>query len=353
MFEILGVLLNTIFMKFVILAILFYTLRILLFVGVKTQLKAPMNGKTIIVTGSSAGIGKATAIQLLEDGAEVIFACRDKDKTMKVINSLSENMKQRSHFIEVNLNSFKSVLSFVKEFKKKFKQVDILINNAATYPFTFTITEDKAEQVLQTNLLGHMLLTISLLDHFNKKESKIINLGSFTHTQANFSIDRIDSLEKDFEFKSILPYYNNLWYQHLYYTDTKLGVMYFTFQFAEYLEKHYPYIKVASSNPGLVYTEIARFAYNHHFYKYIYNSFFWMYIYIAKTPIYGAQSTLHLCYLRYEEFLNGAYYSDCRVKKTSKLSMNEEVRRRFMTYAYNLIRRSGNSEVISLLNNFI
>jgi NAD(P)-dependent dehydrogenase (short-subunit alcohol dehydrogenase family) len=352
MIEILSIL-NPIVIQICALAIFLYIIRIFFLVGVKTPLKASMTGKTIIITGASAGIGKATAIQLLEDGSDVIFACRDKSKALGVINSLNDEFRKRAHFIELDLCSFKSVLSFTKEFKSKFNKVDILINNAATYPFNFTITEDKVEQVLQGNVLGHILLTISLIDYFDKNQSKIINLGSFTHTQAEMSIESINSLENDPEFKSLMPYYDNLWYQHLYYTHTKLGTMYFTFFLEEYLNKHFPHIKIASPNPGIVYTEIARFAYNHHIYKYIYNMFFWIYIYIAKTPICGAQSTLHLCYLDHQSFVNGAYYSDCRIRKTSKLSLNEKIREKYMKCAFSLIRRSGNTEIISLLNNFI
>jgi hypothetical protein len=54
--------------------------------------------KVIIITGSSAGIGKETAYELLRQGAQVIFACRDEKKTKAVIQSLPENPTKKCYF---------------------------------------------------------------------------------------------------------------------------------------------------------------------------------------------------------------------------------------------------------------
>jgi FlaA1/EpsC-like NDP-sugar epimerase len=55
------------------------------FNGPFTKHRRSMKGKIIIITGASAGIGKESALQLLEDGADVIFATRDKKKLMKLL----------------------------------------------------------------------------------------------------------------------------------------------------------------------------------------------------------------------------------------------------------------------------
>ena len=81
-----------------------------------------VTGKIIIITGSSAGIGKAQAFNLLENGATVIFACRDEKKTRLVLeetkklenkSKASTSCFDRAVYINVNLNSFKSVNNFV------------------------------------------------------------------------------------------------------------------------------------------------------------------------------------------------------------------------------------------------
>lgn len=98
----------------------------------KNWLKPSVEGKIIIFTGASDGIGKEAALQLFRDGATVIFACRNKEKTLTAINQLKEEkLKENAIFIEINLSSFVSIKKFVKEFKQKFRKLDILINNAA------------------------------------------------------------------------------------------------------------------------------------------------------------------------------------------------------------------------------
>jgi NAD(P)-dependent dehydrogenase (short-subunit alcohol dehydrogenase family) len=333
-----------------VLSIVLYIIRKLFLVGVRTNLKRLFKNHLIIVTGSSAGVGKATAIQLLEDGAEVIFACRNKTKTMSVINSLPKKFQKRSHFIELDLSSFKSVVNFAKELKSKFSKVDILINNAASYPMEFTITRDNIEDIIQGNLLGHILLSVLLLDHFDPNHGRIINVASFAHSTSDLSVDCIAKLEEDLKFKTIVPYFSNMWNKHHHYSNTKLGNIIFSNFLSKYVSHNYPHIKVASLNPGLVYTEIARFFYEHKIYKYVYKFLFPLYMYIAKTPLHGAQTSLHLCYLQNEEFINGGYYSDCKLKKPSSLSLDSKIIERYMLFSINLIKRCGLKEVIDAIN---
>ena len=66
-----------------------------------------LTNKVAIVTGSSDGIGFPTAVDLLEHGAKVIFACRNEAKTNKIINNLDLSIKSRAKFIQLDLSSFK------------------------------------------------------------------------------------------------------------------------------------------------------------------------------------------------------------------------------------------------------
>ena len=135
----------------------------------KTYLKPNVSAKIIIFTGSSDGIGKEAALQLVKDGAIVIFACRNKEKTLAVINEIhDEKLKKNAIFMELNLSSFESVKKFVKEFKSKFQRLDILVNNAAIVLQNYTLTEDNIESTLQTNTFSPMILTQSLKDLIQK-----------------------------------------------------------------------------------------------------------------------------------------------------------------------------------------
>ena len=66
--------------------------------GPLNPIKKDLTGKLIIVTGSSDGIGLETAKDLLKSNAKVIFACRNKNKTEGIINSLPNNLKKKCYF---------------------------------------------------------------------------------------------------------------------------------------------------------------------------------------------------------------------------------------------------------------
>src|SRR4051812_14031934 len=104
------------------LSILFWTCVIFIFLfflkkyfnGPKTSLTKDMTDKIIIVTGSSAGIGKELANELLKNGAKVIYACRDERRTLAVINKLENpKMRENAYFIKLDLANFESIINFV------------------------------------------------------------------------------------------------------------------------------------------------------------------------------------------------------------------------------------------------
>ena len=99
--------------------------------GPLSPIKKDLTGKLIIVTGSSDGIGLETAKDLLRSNAKVIFACRNKNKTERIINEFPENLKQNSSFVQLDLESFKSIENFAKEIKLNYPKIDILINNVS------------------------------------------------------------------------------------------------------------------------------------------------------------------------------------------------------------------------------
>ena len=203
----------------------------------------------------------------------------------------------------------------------------------------FCLTEDQIEFTLQSNHLSQIVLTTLLLDHFDKKEGRIINVSSFAHVQCDWSVERLAELKKDKLFESFKKeYFTNMWRKHYYYANSKTGGIYFTNYLSEYLEQYYPHIKVACLSPGLVFTEFARFFSEHKTLGKLYSFMFPIYMYIAKTPLGGAQTSLYLCYLNFKEFVNGAYYDNCKISTTSSLAKDKKVRDVVMEYSAYLIK---------------
>lgn len=330
-------------LNIILITALFYVLRQILFVGSFTNLKKNMSGKIVIVTGSSSGIGKETAYQLLEDGATVIFACRNEKKTLTMMKKLEQNNKEimkRAHYINLDLGSFNSVIKFVKEFKNKFSKIDILINNAGAFPIDFSLSEDNLDYTLQSNHLSIVALTELLLDHFDKNEGRIINVSSFAHGLADWSVMEIAKLEKDIKFSNLeKTHYCSIFKKFNHYANSKLSNIYYTSFLSENLEKNYPHIKTTCLNPGIVYTAFARFFWEHRILGKFYQFLFPCYMYIAKTAFSGAQTSLHLCYIDQNEVLNGGYYNNCKLGNISKLARDVDVRNCVIKYSFDLLRK--------------
>lgn len=323
------------------------------FNGTFSKLRKSMDGKVIIITGASAGLGKVAAFQLLEDGATVIFACRNKAKTLKVIEEFKNKTRQkenasRAHFIQINLTSFEDVFKFAAEIKSKFNKIDVLMNNAGLFPTNFVLSQDGIESTFQANHLSHMLLSFLLLDHFNQEEGRIINLSSLSHNFADCTKESIDEHQKfenfiDYESK----YYKNMMAKNTLYGNTKLGNIFFTQYMANYLEKFYPHIKTVSVHPGGVQTEFTRFIHENIFTSICFLIITPLSYFFMKSPLAGAQTQLHLTYMDQSALVNGGYYKDCHLAGVSIKANNIQIRDSFIDYSWKLIKSHTPEKLLS------
>ena len=86
--------------------------------GRRREYNVDLSGKIVIITGSSAGVGKEAARKLAHHGATIIFACRDKAKTLPIINDIKNQTKNNNlHFIQLELSNYDSPKEFVETFK--------------------------------------------------------------------------------------------------------------------------------------------------------------------------------------------------------------------------------------------
>jgi NAD(P)-dependent dehydrogenase (short-subunit alcohol dehydrogenase family) len=284
-----------------------------------------MTGKVVLITGASAGIGKETAIELLDQGAKVIVASRNQEKSIAVINK-SINFQNGISY-SLDLSSYQSVIEFSEKIKNDFPEgIDILINNAGqafSYP---ELTNDKIEKSIQTNHLGHVILT-SLLIKLIKKNGKIINVSSRGHKNCRSST--IDNLEKDFEFNNLNDYFECL----RFYCFTKLCNVFY----AKFLAKNYPHLISVSLHPGVVYSEI--WDKTEGLFNFLLNCVKPISFIFMKNEKMGAQTTLYLSYEENENINNGGYYKDCKEMATGGLTQRPGTDKRLMLYTKNIIEK--------------
>ncbi|MEA3479731.1 MAG: SDR family NAD(P)-dependent oxidoreductase [Bacteroidota bacterium] len=144
-----------------------------------------LEGKKVLITGASSGLGFATAGQLAKLGATVIMACRSgiPEKGSK-IRKQSGNEKVFMH--QVDLSEISSIRALVAEIKKSYGKIDILICNAAVVPKQSRKTKNGLEEMFMVNYLAKFILVNSLLENAclsadNQMISRIIFVASESH----------------------------------------------------------------------------------------------------------------------------------------------------------------------------
>lgn len=138
-----------------------------------------MKGKVAIVTGASSGIGKEIATKLTLFGAEVVLACRDLTKGRLVAAEIKEHSGCDCAVMEFDAASISSVREFAQSFQKKYKRLDVLVNNAGTHQQERILSKDGIELTFATNVLGYFLLTNELSALLKKNApSRVVNVAS-------------------------------------------------------------------------------------------------------------------------------------------------------------------------------
>jgi 3-oxoacyl-[acyl-carrier protein] reductase len=112
-------------------------------------------GKTALITGSSSGIGRATALLFAREGANVVINGRDEKKIASVVKE-AESLGSRALGIRANVGSFSEVNAMVEKTLKEFGHLDILVSNAGIFHHQkfLEMTEHEWDEVLNVDLKG-------------------------------------------------------------------------------------------------------------------------------------------------------------------------------------------------------
>lgn len=119
-----------------------------------------MRGRTVVVTGASSGLGKATATGLARLGATVHLVARNPDKgddALAEVRAAVPGAEVLLHRCDVS--DFASVRAFATALRRSVEQVDVLVHNAGVMPPERTETSDGHELAIETHVLGPVLMT--------------------------------------------------------------------------------------------------------------------------------------------------------------------------------------------------
>jgi NAD(P)-dependent dehydrogenase (short-subunit alcohol dehydrogenase family) len=122
-----------------------------------------LDGKVIVITGTTSGTGYVAAKTVAELGAEVVLLNRASSRSTDSLAKLKEDVPDGKFVaIECDLQSFDSVRSAIKKIKSKYDKIYCLSNNAGIMATPDEATEDGFDTQMQTNHLSHFLLTAEL-----------------------------------------------------------------------------------------------------------------------------------------------------------------------------------------------
>lgn len=139
-----------------------------------------LKGKIAIITGSSRGIGKATAIRFAEEGCRVVINGRNPETAHLTTKEILKNGGEAITLIG-DVSKKEDVERIVEETYKKFGRIDILVNNAAITAGSrfYEIKEEDWDKILAVNLKGSFLFAQAVSKYMmEQRYGKIINISS-------------------------------------------------------------------------------------------------------------------------------------------------------------------------------
>ncbi|KAG2174187.1 hypothetical protein INT43_004208 [Umbelopsis isabellina] len=194
-----------------------------------------MSSKTILITGSTDGLGRATAIKLLKQGHVVVMTSRNESKkktAIEYIHSQVPDAENRLFCIKLDLESLESIRQAVEEFKSLNCSLDVLINNAAliTAEREFSADSQRVDKIIFVNFVSTLYFTL-LLEPQLHEGSRVLFVSSSLHDPevrggGNKNIDlSLDNLDGSKQWDS-MPFYR----------QSKLLDVYATYLLAERLQ---------------------------------------------------------------------------------------------------------------------
>ncbi|MGA2504705.1 MAG: SDR family oxidoreductase [Anaerolineales bacterium] len=280
-----------------------------------------IEGKTILVTGATNGIGLVTARELSRMGGLVTIVSRNSDKCAVVASTINAETGNSVEFIAADLSTLAGIRQAARSFRQAHNQLHILVNNAGGFFYKRIVTPDGFEKTFALNHLNYFLLTTLLLDLLkDSTPARVVNVASASHMDARIDFDDLQGEKKYGGFRA--------------YGQSKLANVLFTYELARQLKctgvtinaLHPGYvdtgIPLSSGFPGKIAKLSARL--------------------FAQKPEVGAQTSIYLAASSEVEGVTGKYFIDCKQVDSSPESYNNSIAEKLWKVSLNLTRNENN-----------
>jgi len=259
--------------------------------------------RTILVTGSTDGIGKATAKALARQGHRVLLHGRDREKGRAVLGEFASEGSTEPDLFTADLSTLPGVRALAREVSDRYERLDVLLNNAGIYLGERVLTADGFETTLAVNLVAPFLLSHLLLPVLSAAApARIVNVASSAHFDAP-GIDW-ENLQGEREYDGWGAY-----------ARSKLGVVLFTAGFARELDPGE--ITVNCLHPGVICTKLLRSAFP---------------VYPCDTPEAGSRTSVYLATSPRVDGVTGKYFDGMREARPSAASRDRKTQDRLIAW---------------------
>jgi NAD(P)-dependent dehydrogenase (short-subunit alcohol dehydrogenase family) len=261
-----------------------------------------VQGRTVLITGGSSGIGKATAVELARRGARVVIACRSTEKSERAVREIGACSGSKDvEALPLDLASFTSIRACTEKFQAEHGRLDVLVNNAGIFPPDLRLTEEGFEAQFGVNHLGHFLLTHLLLDLLQRSApARVVTVASMMHSMGRIDFENLRGEKKYSAYGA--------------YAQSKLANILFSGELARRTRD--AGITSNSLHPGSIATEIAR---DQGAATRLFSRVFF------AAPEKGARTPVYLAASEDVEGESGGYYVSCRRRDPSRRARDESL----------------------------
>lgn len=277
----------------------------------------PMAGMTVLVTGGSGGIGRATALGLAEMGAHLAITGRDRERTEGAAREIRATGGGQVDVFVADLSAQPEVRRLADEVLQSLPRIDVLINNVGGYWNTRHVTADGLERTFALNHLAPFLLTNLLLDRLkHSSPARVVTVSSNAHTMGRIDFDDLQG-ERAYSGSRA-------------YDQSKLANVLFTYELARRL----PATSVTANalHPGVVST-----AFGAEDPGRIQRLFVPLMRPFMKAPARGVATSIHLASAPDLERETGRYFANSTPKRSSARSYDKAATARLWQVSADLV----------------
>lgn len=262
-----------------------------------------MQGKSVLISGATQGIGKIAALELAKLGAQVSIIARDPVRAEVARGEIAAAGGNDNVEVYIaNLASLADIRRVAQEYRAKHKRLDVLINNAGAVFMDRRLSPDGFELTFATNHLGYFLLTKELLPLLKTSApARVVNVASDAHKGMQLDFTDLQSQKRFIGLKT--------------YGRSKLANILFTRELARQLQG--TGVTANSLHPGFVASSFGNG-----------NGKLWDIIMriamlFAITPAKGAETTVYLASSPDVDAVSGKYFSKKKVVSPTEAAQDD------------------------------